>query len=108
VECVRERPGDLGEQLEVVDREARFAALRPRRTPRDSEDVAEVDIEAPHPIALDEQLDLPTPVNDIEEDELSEVAPGHYAPGKTKGPFAFGSGFQVLSSRASIGDGVAF
>ena len=47
-------------------------------------------------------------VDEIEEDELSEVAPGHHAPGKTKGPLPFGSGFQVLRSRASIGDGVAF
>ena len=81
VEGVRKRPLDLGEQLELGDRERRLPALRLRGNPGDADDVAEVEVDRPGAILGDEQLDLPGAVDEVEEDELPHVPPSHDAPG---------------------------
>ena len=80
VEGVRQRPLDLGEQLELGDCERGLAALRPGRDPGRADDVAEIEVDGPGAILGDEQLDLPGAVDEVEEDELPHVPPSHDPP----------------------------
>ena len=107
VERVGERPSDLREQLELLDRQAGLAALRLRRLTRDADQVAQVEVEVPHAIALHEQLDLPAPVDEVEEDELPQVAPAHHPPRQAKALPALGSSLELVRCHASVRDGCA-
>ena len=80
VEGVRQRPLDLGEQLELGDCERGLTALRPRGDAGRADDVAEVEVDGPGPILRDEQLDLPGAIDEVEEDELPHVPPSHDPP----------------------------
>jgi len=57
VERVRERPPDLGEQLELVDCDRGLSAPCPGRRPGDADDVAEVDVDRARAARVTEQLD---------------------------------------------------
>ena len=82
VERAGRGPLDLGEQLELGDREGGLTALRLGGDPGDADDVPEVDVDRPGAILGNEQLDLPGAVDEIEEDELPHVPPGHDTPGQ--------------------------
>ena len=104
MERVRERTFDLREQLELVDGKRRLTALRARRPPAYADDVAEVDVHRSGALGLDQQLDAAGPVDEIEEDELSHVAPGHDAPGQSPGLSSLFTSFERLRLGPDRGD----
>ena len=107
VKRVWQRPIDRAEQLEPVDQQRRLAAPRPRRPAGHADQIAEIEVDIDHASAFDEQLDPSAAVDEVEEDELSEVATAHHAAGKAICPLAFGAGLQALRIRASRVDGHA-
>ena len=75
VERIRQRAPDLSEQDELVDRNRRLAAARLRRRPGHADDVTQIDVDGPGPRCVAEELDPTTAVDEIDEDELSQLAP---------------------------------
>ncbi len=70
VEGVRQRRPVLAEQLELDDLQRRLAPARLGRVSVDADDVAEIDVDLPR-----EQLDPAAAVDEVEERDLSHLAP---------------------------------
>jgi hypothetical protein len=104
VEGVRERPGDLGEKLKFLDREGRFAALRPSGNAFHADDVAEVRVHIAHPVGRAEELDRARPVDEVEEDELPVPAPAQDPARKAAAVASFDSRLQLLGLGPDRGD----
>ena len=69
--------------------------------PVDTDDVAEVEVDRPRAILGDEQLDLPGAVDEVEEDELPHVPPGHDPPSHAPRLAGFLPGLDLISVRAN-------
>ncbi len=104
VEGVGQRPLDLGEELRLLDREGGLAAPRARRDPLDADEVAEVEVDRPGPFLLPEQLDPPGAVDEVEEDELPHVPPGHDPAGQPPALAALAPGLELLGVGADGDD----
>ncbi len=104
MEGVRQGPGDLAEQDELVHGQGRLATLRLRRMPDHADDVTEIDLEAFHAARLDEQLDLPAPVDEIDEDEPTHIPAGHDAPRHAHRGLELASGLERVRLGADAGD----
>ena len=96
MERVGERPRDLGEELQPVDRERGLAALGLRRLADGADEVAEVEVDGARALGLAEELDPPGAVDEVEEDELPVPAASHDAPGETTFLAAFLAGLEQL------------
>jgi hypothetical protein len=82
VERVRQRTAVAREHLERRHEERGLAATRLPRPAVRADDVAEVDaLGRSGYVAAHEELQAPAAVDDVEEDELAHVTPGHDAAG---------------------------
>ncbi len=81
VERVRQRHADLREQLQLGHLERRLPPARLRRVPADADDVAEVDID----LLSDEELDPAAAIDEVEEQDLAQVAARQHAAGEPEG-----------------------
>jgi hypothetical protein len=75
VEGVRQRPADLRQQLDLRRHERRLAALGAARPAGCPDDVAEREVE----LLLDDQLDPPGAVDEVEKGELPHLAARQHA-----------------------------
>ena len=104
VERVGQRAADLGQQHELVDGQRGLPAPRLHRLPRGADDVAEVDVDLARPFGRAEQLDPARAVDEVEEDELPHVAPGHHTAGDAQRLVGVLARFERLGGRAHGGD----
>ena len=82
VERVRQRRPDPGQELERVDEQRRLAAAGLGRRAGHADDVAQVDVELAGALDRAEELDPAGAVDEVEEDELAEVAAREHPPGQ--------------------------
>ena len=82
MERVRQKPLDLREQLEFVDRERGLSALRARRGAGDTDDVTQIDVDRAGAARITEELDAPRTVDEVEKNQLPHLPAPHYAPRK--------------------------
>ena len=99
VKCVRERSLVLRQELQLIDDHARLAPLRLGRPAEDSDQIAQGDLETLQPIVLDEELNLPAAVDEIEEHQPAEVTPGKNATCEAHAFFGLASGLDSLCDR---------
>jgi hypothetical protein len=59
VEGIRQRLTDLGQQVQLVDRQRGFAAACPGGRAGDADDIAQVDLHPPGAPLLAQELDAP-------------------------------------------------
>ncbi len=107
MERVRERAPVRREHLERVDGERGLAAPRLRRPAGDPDHVTEMDVELADPARVAHQLDPAGAVDEVEEDELSHLAPGHDAPREPASLLKVCPGIERVRRRANSRDLVA-
>jgi hypothetical protein len=81
VERVRQRAADLAEEDELVDGDRRLAAACLRRPAGYADDVPQVDVDVTGPRGVAEELDAPAAIDEVEEDELPQLATSEDAAG---------------------------
>src|SRR5262249_25111577 len=104
VERVGERPLVPGEHLDAVDRERRFAAPGLRRPPLGADDVPEVEVREFDAPRLAEKLEAPRAVDEIEERQLSVLAPAHDSTGNAPRIVGLGAGLERFCLGTNLRD----
>src|SRR5262249_50234975 len=104
VERVRQWLVVLRQQLERVDRDGRLSALRSGRRTGDANDVAQVQLDRPRAARVAEQLDPARAIDEIEEDDLPELAPRHHAARDVARVGGLDARLQLFSLGADNGD----
>ena len=104
MKCVRQRPLDLRQQLDVVDREGGLASLGARRRAGNPDDVAQIDVDRPRAARVAEELDPPGAVDQVEEDELPHLPASDRSAGDAAFLVRFVSRLQLFRLDADGGD----
>src|SRR5919197_2194547 len=103
MEGVRERPAVLREELQLVDRETLLAAVGPRRRAARADDVSKVEVDLAGAARVAEQLNPPPAGDEIEENELAHLPPGHHPARQAALLARFCPGLELLRLRPDRG-----
>jgi len=104
VERIGERAADLGEQGQLVDGQRRLAAPCLRRRAFCADQIAEVEVDLARAIGRAEELDAARAVDEVKEDDLAHVPPGHDPAGQAALRLGLLAGLERLGLGADRGD----